>query len=169
MPLTKDLAHYLRIKYPMMVREGPDGGYFVTHPDLDGCMAEGATLAEAAANLADSRELWIETRLANGYTVPEPVSEEHSGRISLRMSASLHAQLAEIAERRGISLNLLINTVLASFAGGEDPLQATIRDLRELLNRLGAAQAVPTHRATPGIGEVDLLQQAASSKHPRRA
>jgi predicted RNase H-like HicB family nuclease len=35
-------------------------------------MAEGGTLEEAIANLADSRELWIEARLASGYPVSEP-------------------------------------------------------------------------------------------------
>ena len=77
MPPTKDLAYYLGIEYPIVVHEGTEG-YFVTHPDLDGCMAEGTTLVEAVANLADSRELWIETRIKNGYAVPEPPSERDS-------------------------------------------------------------------------------------------
>lgn len=68
---SKDLAYYLSLKYPVEVRES-GGGYFVTNPDLDGCMAEGGTLEEVIANLADSRELWIEARLAGGYPVSEP-------------------------------------------------------------------------------------------------
>jgi len=76
---AKDLSYYLRLRYPIEAHESEGGGYFVTHPDLDGCMAEGATLEEAVANLADSRQLWIEARLAGGYTVPEPVSEEARG------------------------------------------------------------------------------------------
>lgn len=72
----KNLAYYLKLKYPVDVQEGPNGGFFVSHPDLDGCMAEGATLDEAIANLADSRELWIEARLQNGNPVPEPTRED---------------------------------------------------------------------------------------------
>src|SRR5690554_656998 len=141
---AKDLAHYPEIKYPISVQEGPQGGYFVTHPDLDGCMAEGETVEEAIENLADSRELWIQSRLEGGYPVPEPAEEEaHSGRISLRMAPALHASLARIAERRDISLNLLINTVLASYAGGEEPLQSTLQELREVLEQLKAAHAQP--------------------------
>lgn len=68
----KDLSYYLKLKYPVEAQEGRNGGFFVYHPDLDGCMAEGATLDEAIANLTDSRELWIEARLQNGYPVPEP-------------------------------------------------------------------------------------------------
>ena len=73
MPMkTEDLSYYLSLEYPMTLTENPDGGYFVVHPDLDGCMAEGETLEEAVAHLADARELWIETCLENGYPVPEP-------------------------------------------------------------------------------------------------
>ncbi|MCP3961318.1 MAG: type II toxin-antitoxin system HicB family antitoxin [bacterium] len=57
--------------YPATV--APDsGGYFAQHPDLPGCMTEGRTEAEALENLEAARELWIETRLENGYSVPEP-------------------------------------------------------------------------------------------------
>jgi antitoxin HicB len=81
---TRDLANYLALKYPAAVQERREGGFFVTHPDLDGCMAEGDTLMEAFANLADAKELWIETRLTHGYSVPKPAAVEKTcgGRIS---------------------------------------------------------------------------------------
>ena len=72
--MTRNLSYYLGLEYPVTLQESPSGGYFVTHPDLDGCMAEGGTLEEAISHLADSRELWIETMLANGYPVPEPAT-----------------------------------------------------------------------------------------------
>jgi antitoxin HicB len=118
----KNLDHYMSLKYPVELIEAKAGGFFVTHPDLNGCMAEGATVAEALANLAVSRELWVEARLAKGYPVPEPKNYEPSGNLSLRMAPSLHAHLAMLADRQGISLNLLINTVLAQYAGGMDVL-----------------------------------------------
>jgi antitoxin HicB len=123
---TKDLAYYMALKYPVELQEDEEGGYFVTNPDLDGCTAEGETLQEAVENLANSRELWIETRLANGYSVPEPRRDERSGVISFRMAPSLHDQAARLAERKGISLNLLINTVLARHVGGEDTLSEAV-------------------------------------------
>lgn len=117
---TKNLEHYLSLSYPIELRRNPEhGGYFAFHPDLEGCMAEGATAEEAIANLGDSRELWLELRFKKNYPIPEPLDEdEFSGRISLRMMSSLHSKLAKEAARRGISLNLLINTVLAEHAGG---------------------------------------------------
>lgn len=157
--MTKDLSYYLGLKYPVTLQESPSGGYFVTHPDLDGCMAEGGTLEEAISHLADSRELWIETRLANGYPVPEPDASstaEYSGRISLRMAPSLHEQLARIAERRDISLNLLINTVLATYAGGEDALREARNALAEMLEQASTSRVLLPRNA------------AASEKRLRR-
>jgi antitoxin HicB len=137
--MTKDLSYYLSLRYPVEVRENPEGGYFVTHPDLDGCMAEGSALDEAMANLADARELWIEARLAGGYGVPEPDSEEYSGRVSLRMTPSLHAQLVRIADRREVSLNLLINSVLSSYAGGAEPLMDILQELKSTVAEIRAS------------------------------
>jgi predicted RNase H-like HicB family nuclease len=138
---TKDLAYYMGLKYPAEIREGASGGYFVTNPDLDGCMAEGETPDEALAHLADSRELWIESRLTAGRPVPEPSIEESSGTISLRMAPSLHAQLAKSAARQNISLNLLINTALAEYAGGarhEGAINTAIESLRRVTEELKA-------------------------------
>jgi antitoxin HicB len=123
---AKDLGTYMSLRYPIEIVEGAEGGYFATHPDLDGCMAEGGTPAEAIANLADSRELWIATRLDNHFSVPEPRTHEPSGHISLRMTPSLHANLARLAERDGVSLNFLITFVLARYAGGEDALRDAV-------------------------------------------
>jgi antitoxin HicB len=147
---TKSLDHYLSIKYPVAVQESPEGGYFVTHPDLDGCMAEGATLEEAFSNLADSRELWIESRLSRGYAVPEPLGEEYSGKLSLRMQPSLHARLAEIAKTQEVSLNLLINTTLSSFAGGEDSLRFAKSAFQEMTAEAKAAQSLLVQSAFRG-------------------
>jgi predicted RNase H-like HicB family nuclease len=160
---TKSLAYYLDIKYPVTVQEEPDGGFFVTNPDLDGCMAEGDTLQEALTNLADARELWIETRLADGYPVPEPVKEVYSGKMLLRMAPTLHSQLAHLARRQRISLNLLINTALARFAGGEDLLLAAMLELQQTLRQLPQG-------AETGFGLLELPAGGSEpSPVPRRS
>jgi len=123
---AKGLAYYMSLRYPIELTEGEEGGYFATHPALSGCMAEGATATEAIANLADSREVWIGTRLDNGYPVPEPRTRRPSGNVSLRMTPSLHARLAKLADRDGVSLNFLITSVLARHAGGEDSLRDAV-------------------------------------------
>lgn len=131
---NESLEHYLSLNYAYeLTRDIEQGGYFATHPDLDGCAAQGETADEAIEQLDVARELWIETRLEDGLPVPEPVQEEPSGRISLRMPSSLHAKLIRIADRQGVSLNLVLNSILAEYVGGIGA-QIAIRDaVRELV------------------------------------
>jgi RNA polymerase sigma-B factor len=49
---------------------------------------------------------------------PQPAT--HSGRLLVRMPQSLHAELARVAEREGVSLNALITGALASAVGWRD-------------------------------------------------
>ncbi len=168
---TKDLAYYLNLRYTMEIKEGASGGYFATHPELDGCMAEGATLDEVVSNLADSRELWIEARLSSGYPVPEPVAEEYSGKVSLRMPPSRHEHLVRLAARDGISLNLLINSVLASYTGGVEPLTGFIVDARSALADLravaGEFRSYPTSAVSPGPSAANTAGPAVSDQNSR--
>ncbi len=106
--------------------------------------------------------LWIESRLESGHPVPEPADEEYSGRISLRMAPSFMPACPGSPDRRDISLNLLINTVLAGFAGGEDPLRSTIEELRETLDQLKAAQS-----QLAGIKDSVRLQPVAEGRRSR--
>jgi predicted RNase H-like HicB family nuclease len=60
-------------KYELIVfwsRE--DSAFVVDVPELPGCMAHGATPADAVANAQDAIDLWIETAQGAGRAVPEP-------------------------------------------------------------------------------------------------
>lgn len=150
---AKSLAYYMSLRYPIELTEDEEGGYFATHPALDGCMAEGATLTETIANLADSREVWIATRLDNGYSVPEPRTRRSSGNISLRMTPSLHARLAKLADRDGVSLNFLITSILARHAGGEDTLKDAVAAAASVLaGRSSSPPPTVGRRTNPRTG-----------------
>ena len=146
---TKNCDYYLSLNYPIELRRNPEhGGYFAHHPDLDGCMAEGGTAEEAVANLADSRELWIELRLKKNYPIPEPLEDDElSGRISLRMTSALHSKLAKEAARQGVSLNLLINTVLAEYAGGSVHVPVLTDLLKDLQTAVSGMRPTPVSAA----------------------
>ena len=49
-----------------------DGAYVAEVPDLPGCMSDGATYAEAAANVEDAAQAWIETAREMGREIPVP-------------------------------------------------------------------------------------------------
>lgn len=62
----------MNIKYPAVITEQEEGGFFVSFPDMDEAFTEGDTLDEAVYNAADVLTLTIESRVDEGMPVPEP-------------------------------------------------------------------------------------------------
>ncbi len=54
---------------PVVIEKDSDG-YFAFCPSLQGCYTQGDTYEEAVTNIEDVMRLHIESRLANGQTVP---------------------------------------------------------------------------------------------------
>jgi antitoxin HicB len=60
------LENYLNKEYPYKIEKiskEDGGGYFITYPDLPGCMSDGDTLEEALSMGEDARISWIETAI----------------------------------------------------------------------------------------------------------
>ncbi|HRI86812.1 MAG TPA: type II toxin-antitoxin system HicB family antitoxin [Candidatus Hydrogenedentes bacterium] len=49
-----------------------DNAFVVEVPELPGCMADGATYADAVANIQVVIDEWIETATALGRPIPQP-------------------------------------------------------------------------------------------------
>lgn len=131
------------------------GGFFGHHPDLEGCFAQGETVEETIKALDDARELWLEVRHEDGLSIPEPRRfddyEEYSGRVSLRMPRRLHANLARAAEQEGISLNQLLNNVLAEYTGRatvNGRVEPLLKEIKTLLGELAERRATSSPTAT---------------------
>jgi antitoxin HicB len=59
---------------------------------------------------------WIEVALDDGQAIPEPRPlESYSGKFIVRLPKSLHRQLADRADRDGVSLYALVNVALAQY------------------------------------------------------
>lgn len=69
------------------------GGFFAFVPDLQGCMADGDTSAEALANCEQAILEWIDAAKETGQHVPEPGSA-HKNAVKNR-----EGLLAKIAEQ----------------------------------------------------------------------
>ena len=104
-----EASEYMKLPYSVIIRHMDDESgeyYFATVAELDGCMSHGKTLEEAASNIREAMEGWIETKLETGFPVPVPAAQENfSGKFIVRLPKSLHAKLAREAEREGVSLN----------------------------------------------------------------
>ncbi|MYE47415.1 MAG: type II toxin-antitoxin system HicB family antitoxin [Chloroflexi bacterium] len=117
-----DVHDYVRLPYHigMMRSETVDGnvGWVSWVEELEGCISQGETPAEAASMIYEAMELWIETALESGEAVPFPRPEPaHSGRFQVRLPSSLHTALVRAAEREGVSLNQYVSNSLAAASG----------------------------------------------------
>lgn len=77
-------------------------------PDLKGCVGGGITKEEAMKEAEENKNIYLETLKDLGKELPQPrihKESKASGKISLRLSKSLHKDLAEISNEEGVSMN----------------------------------------------------------------
>lgn len=132
----RDLQYYLSLKYPAEIVESEGGGYFARIPELPGCMTHGETLEELWESIEDAKATWLEAALEDGTPIPEPRREEHSGRVLLRMRKGLHRQLAEQAEREGVSLNHYLVSVLSDAVAGRNVANQVLDRVDSMFDRM---------------------------------
>jgi len=99
---------------PLSVEEG--GGYLVEFPDYPGCMADGATPEEALVEGRDALTSYVQTLKALGRPTPA-TGGAYGGQWRQRVPKSMHAALARRAAHEGVSLNMLVTTILAEGLG----------------------------------------------------
>lgn len=118
-PRTVD--DYLKLPYTIeVIRDESDGqpGYVARVVELPGCLTQADDFQELGEMVEDAMRLWIETALEDGQVVPQPrLAAQHSGKFLVRVPRSLHRQLVDAAERDGVSLNSLVNVILARAMG----------------------------------------------------
>ena len=99
------------MRYPIAIEPGDKRHAFgVVVPDLPGYFSAGDTLDEAIDNAAEAIELWLETVIDDGGSVPapRPIAErqkdpEYSGCVWALVNVDL-AQLSDKVERVNITL-----------------------------------------------------------------
>jgi len=88
-------------------------------------MTTGSDEAEALQRLDAALELWLETELELGRTIPQPLapSRNYSGKFTIRTSPLVHRLAADAAEGMGVSLNEFASEALALAAAAAAPLR----------------------------------------------
>jgi predicted RNase H-like HicB family nuclease len=102
--LSEETATSFRVSL-VRTGEAPDTAWLAEFDERPDCSGRGGTPEEAV------RRAWAATtheREPDARPAPQ-----HSGKLLVRMPASLHDELAQAAESEGVSLNQLINGVLA--------------------------------------------------------
>jgi antitoxin HicB len=148
-----DVRRYLTLPYRIAVTrdEGDEETpWRAVVEELPGCQVRGSTPADAAARIPAALADWVTMAQADGREIPEPRdARNYSGRLLLRMSRSLHSELAQAADRDQVSLNAYINTLLvgalrqplARPADPEPVEEAPIQDTERLHRFLAIALA----------------------------
>lgn len=75
--MTSLNAVWLSNGYPVFVTPSVRDGqpwWMATLPDLPGCVSDGADVEAAIANAADACQLYVESLIEDGLSVPEPFS-----------------------------------------------------------------------------------------------
>lgn len=107
-----------------------DEGYIAVVPEFPGLSAFGETKEEAIREAADATDGFIETYKEQGKKLPEIRKiHTHSGNIKIRIPRSLHTALSLAAEHEGISLNSLIMSILSTWIGTQQYIEATINKI----------------------------------------
>src|SRR3954469_1534493 len=119
----------------VLIPDEESGTFTAQIIEFPGCIAQGATPAEAYERLEAVAESWIEAALEMQQQIPDPASDiQFSGRFALRLPRSLHRQAAQLAELEGASLNQFIVTAIAEKVGA-------ISVYRSLAQQLQASMA----------------------------
>ncbi|MCB0123801.1 MAG: type II toxin-antitoxin system HicB family antitoxin [Caldilineaceae bacterium] len=110
-----DLSKYSFEIRPLTEEEG--GGYLITFPDFSECISDGDSIEETIQNGLDALRETIAALEDLGLPVPQPNSNGYSGKFIQRVPKSIHARLAFRAKQEGVSMNTLVNTMLAESLG----------------------------------------------------
>lgn len=102
---------------PLTEEDG--GGFQALFPPLArSVVGYGVTAQEAIADLHLAVPTFLKMMDKTGQTLPQAPTEkdwdDFSGKFNVRVAKMLHAQLVEQAEKQGVSLNSLVQTMLVS-------------------------------------------------------
>jgi predicted RNase H-like HicB family nuclease len=131
--IAEDAAPSYRISL-VRAGEGPDAAWIAEVEDFPSCTATAASPEDAVRRAAAALDEALGTA---------PAAPRHSGKLLVRMPATLHDDLARMAETEGVSLNQFITGVLASAAdwrsqgapaGGGDERAARLARIGLLVN-----------------------------------
>ncbi len=134
---AESLERLKALNYPLKLEFDEEDKLFIAEfLDLPGCSASGETVEEAYRRAQEAKEEWLRVTLEQGLPIPKPsMSQEYSGRILVRLPASLHGMLSNRAQLHGASLNQFIVHLLSAAAVG-DEVSTKIDELRAYVSKL---------------------------------
>jgi len=82
-----------KISYTVVFTADPNGGYTAEVPMLPGCISEGDTLEETKFNITEAIELYLESLIADGESIPNETEV-----VEQKISISINQLSQNVAE-----------------------------------------------------------------------
>lgn len=149
-----ELNDYLRLPYTITLRIDDDGDWIARIQELPGCTADGATQADALADLEHAKREWIQAALEDEVPIPLPESEESlpSGKWVQRVPRSLHKNLVRLAKLERSSLNHLVTSILSEHVGARKTVPSTTTTVQAVAVGYGIGPPLAWVMATKAVG-----------------
>lgn len=114
MALEKELNYRFKA-FQLETTEGFEWG--VQFVDVPNVVGGGDTVEEAYYEALENLHVYFDYLKENNEEIPKPTKEpeyeDYSGKLVLRLSKNKHMEIAEIAEKEGISINALLNEMVS--------------------------------------------------------
>ena len=110
--------NYAIVVYPFNTDKGVQ--WCAEFPDVKGCVGGGNTAEEAVREAYENLDFYLDSLAELGLPVPPAnykANEDYSGKYVVRMSKSLHRDVALMSEAEGISMNSFIVEAIAEKIG----------------------------------------------------
>ncbi len=109
--MKKNLEYYIKLPYSYIIEwSDTDGCYLGSIVELEKNMTCGDSPEEVLSNLKEALTAYVNTSLANGLEIPEPIKlADFKGNITYRTTGLTHYRLAKTAKLSGKSINALID------------------------------------------------------------
>lgn len=170
MTKMKSTEEYLREPYSRAVIPDSESGTFTGQIlEFPGCIAQGDTPQEAYANLEEAAKGWLQAALDTGQSIPEPfANQDFGGKVSLRLTKSLHRQATLYAEHEGVSLNQFILAAVAEKVGEVKAMRQTPYPSYVGLQQYFAQSHLLIERGVMGVMNISLGDKFASTDISRK-
>ena len=137
--VNKKVDEYLSQPYTFILEQQVDNEkpyYSMKVLELEGCMTTGDTVEEAAEDIKDAMQEWLELNIKQGKAIPLPLkSKRYSGKIILRMPPALHESLMFKATQQGVSLNQYLVASLSHTLGYDEGAEVGLKSRRPTTKR----------------------------------
>lgn len=113
--------------------------YLIKYVDFNTIIGVGKTLEEALKEAQENLKIYLDYCKDNSIAIPNPSLKEekdYSGKITLRMSKTLHQKVDERARKEGISVNSLVNEALNSYLYEKDVIELLLGNAKDKLTEI---------------------------------